>query len=204
MGIPVLILGESGTGKTASLMNFSNEEVFIINVDSKMLPFKNSFKHIWNCDSAVKIAGSLGKIKEDSIVIDDAQYIMANAYMSQAMEKGFDKFTLLGKSFFDIIEACKSLPQDKIIYFLMHTETVDGTIKAKTIGKLLNEKITLEGKFTICLRTAVHDGGYFFTTQNSGADTVKSPIGMFEKNEIPNDLKLVDETIRNFYFGGTK
>ena len=71
-------------------------------------------------------------------------------------------------------------------------------------NRKLNEKITLEGKFTICLRTAVHDGGYFFTTQNSGADTVKSPIGMFEKNEIPNDLKLVDETIRNFYFGGTK
>lgn len=202
MGIPVLILGESGSGKSASLRNFRNDDVFIVNVDSKMLPFKNNLTHVWNCDNAVKIAAALQKIKQPSIVIDDAQYIMANAYMSQAMEKGFDKFTLMGKSFFDIVEACKTLASDKIIYFLMHTETVDGIVKAKTIGKLLNEKITLEGKFTICLRTSIHDGGYFFSTQNSGADTVKAPMGMFDKSEIPNDLKLVDDTIRSYYFGG--
>lgn len=204
MGIPVLILGESGTGKSASLRNFTEEEIFIVNVDSKPLPVKNNFPHLWNCDNALKIADALKLIKQPSIIIDDAQYIMANAFMQQAMDKGFDKFTLMGKSFFDIIETCKSLPTEKIIYFLMHTESADGIIRAKTIGKLLNEKITLEGKFTICLRTCVHDGGYFFSTQNSGFDTVKTPIGMFETVEIPNDLKNVDEKIREYYFGGTK
>lgn len=200
MGIPVLILGESGTGKSYSLRNFHKDELSIINVDSKLLPFRNDFNRVICTDNAQRIIDSLRRSTSKVIAIDDSQYIMANEYMRRSKERGYDKFSDIGTNFFNIIESVKTLPQDVIVYFLNHTETApDGTVKVKTIGKMLDEKITLEGKFTIVLRTQVQDGRYSFLTQNSGFDTVKSPVGMFETVEIDNDLKAVDTAIRDYY-----
>ena len=202
MGVAVLIEGESGTGKSASLRNFKPEEISIINVDSKPFPFKNGkdFKKVLCTDNAEKIIAAMKRSTSKVIVIDDAQYIMANAYMRKANVKGYDKYVEIGVDFFNIVEAVKELPDDVIVYFFMHTEeTNGGIIKAKTIGKMLDTTITLEGKFTIVLRTLVKDGNYYFTTQNCGYDTVKTPMGMFEENEIPNDTKYVDTKIRDYY-----
>lgn len=199
MGVPVLILGESGTGKSTSMRNFSPDELSVINVDGKMLPFRNKFKKIVCTDDAEKIVELLNKTASKVVVIDDAQYIMANEYMRRAKETGFTKFTDIGQKMFNIVDLVKALPQDVIVYFLWHTETDnDGIVRAKTIGKMLNEKITVEGKFTIVLRTQVEDGAYKFLVHNNGQDTVKSPMGMFE-GPIENDLKLVDSTIREYY-----
>ena len=199
MGIPVLILGESGTGKSASLRNFKSNEISLVNVDSKPMPFPAKFEKVICTDNVQKIIQAVSKSSSKTIVIDDAQYIMANEYMRRARERGFDKFSEIGCSFWNLIETIKRLPADTIVYFLMHTEeTSEGTVKAKTIGKMLDEKITLEGKFTIVLRTQVEDGIYSFRTQNNGYDTVKSPMGMFEP-VIDNDLKAVDARIRAYY-----
>ncbi len=204
MGIPVLILGESGSGKSASLRNFKPDEIGLINVNGKPLPFKNDLKSI-NTDNYAKIEKALQKAEVKTLVIDDSQYLMANEFMRTAKVTGFQKFTDIGLNFWNLIKAVSALPDDKIVYFLQHYETTDaGRQKIKTIGKLLDEKITLEGMFTIVLKTSVHDGQYRFSTQNNGFDTVKTPIGMFDSEEIDNDLKAVDVAIRNYYKIGEK
>lgn len=200
MGIPVLILGESGTGKTTSLRNFQNGELALVNVVGKPLPFRGDFESISKTTDANKIMKFMKTTAAKSIVIDDCQYIMSFQYMRRIKENGWEKFNDLQSDFFNIIEVVGSLPDDVIVYFLSHIETKeDGRQKIKTIGKLLDEKITIEGMFTTVLKTHVSDGKYYFLTQNSGTDTVKSPLGMFADFAIDNDLKYVDEKIRNYY-----
>lgn len=199
MGIPVLIMGASGSGKSTSLRNFGAEEVGIINVSKKPLPFRNSLKTICT-DDYQKIANVLTKATVKTVVIDDCQYLMANEFMRNAKVPGFQKFTDIGLNFWNLIQlVINQLPADTVVYFLAHTETdANGNEKMKTIGKMLDEKITVEGLFTIVLKTCVKDGRYTFTTQSNGTDTVKSPMGMFPA-EIENDLKFVDDTIREYW-----
>ena len=200
MGIPVLILGESGTGKTTSLRNFQEGEVALVNVVGKPLPFRGNMETLSKTTDADKILKFMKNTSAKSIVIDDCQYIMSFQYMRRIKENGWEKFNDLQSDFFSLIDAVPSLPDDVIVYFLSHLETKDdGRQKIKTIGKLLDEKITIEGMFTTVLKTHVSDGKYYFLTQNSGLDTVKSPLGMFSDFAIDNDLKYVDEKIRNYY-----
>lgn len=201
MGNSVFILGRSGTGKSASLRNFKSNEILHINVMSKPLPFKGRFAETYNGDDYQEIAKAINKTKCKSIVIDDAQYLMANEFMRRSSEMGYQKFTDIANNFWTLINSINNdLPFDVIVYFLMHTDQDDnGNEKAKTIGKLLDEKICIEGMSSIVLKTAVKDGVYTFTTQNNGHDTVKSPLGMFPTYEIENDLKKVDTTIREYW-----
>ena len=202
MGIPVLILGESGTGKSASLRHFPQDHVAVINVAAKPLPFKNKI-HCYNTDDYMQVEKHIGKIVKAgcrSIVIDDAQYLMANEFMRRSLEKGYDKFTEIAKNYWTLVNMVKGLPEDVIVYFLSHLDRdQNGNEKVKTIGKLLDEKITVEGMFTIVLKTNVTDGQYTFLTQNNGHDTTKSPIGLFPSYAIDNNLFYVDEKIRNYY-----
>ena len=201
MAIPVLILGESGTGKSASMRNFKAGELAVINVAGKPLPFKSDLPMIVT-DRYPDIINALMKMKAKSAVIDDAQYLLANEFMRRSGEMGYQKFTDIAKNYWSLIAetVCKQMPDDKIVYFTSHIDRdQNGYEKVKTIGKLLDEKITVEGLFTIVLKTHVEDGKYTFMTQNSGFDTVKSPIGMFDTMEIDNDLKMVDNAIREYY-----
>lgn len=201
MAIPVLILGESGTGKSASLRNFKKGEVAVINVAGKPLPFRSELGMIVT-DRYPEIVKALKGMKTPSAVVDDAQYLLANEFMRRSGEVGFQKFTDIAKNYWSLIAetVSKELPPDKIVYFLSHIERdQNGNEKVKTIGKLLDEKITVEGLFTIVLKTHVEDGKYTFFTQNSGTDTVKSPIGMFPDLQVDNDLKMVDNVIRDYY-----
>lgn len=201
MGIPVFILGHSGTGKSTSLRNFKSNEILHINVMSKPLPFKGRFAETYNGDNYADIAKAINGTQKKTIVIDDAQYLMANEFMRRSSEMGYQKFTDIANNFWTLVNGVTvDLPFDTIVYFLMHTDTDDnGNEKAKTIGKLLDEKICIEGMSSIVLKTAVKDGAYMFLTQNNGHDTTKSPLGMFKTYEIDNDLKAVDRTIREYW-----
>lgn len=200
MAIGVLIIGRSGSGKSASLRNFKKEELSIINVNGKPFPFKNDFDKVFKTDSSEMIQKALLRTKSKVVVIDDSQYIMANEFMRRSLEKGFDKYNLIAKNFWDIINTLPKMEDDQIVYFLHHEETDEfGNVKAKTQGKSIDSHIILEGCFTIVLRTCVNDGNYYFTTQTNGSDPVKSPIGMFSEKMVENDLKKVDSTIRAFY-----
>ena len=204
MAVIVAVMGESGTGKSTSLRNFQKGEASVINVSKKPLPFRNTLS-VFKTDNYQEIQAMIKRAQAKSVVIDDAQYLMAFEYMHRAKEKGFEKFTDIGANFFNLTQTAVALPDDKIIYFLFHIErTKDGNEKCKTIGQLLDEKITLEGLFTIVLKTVVLlDGNnqrqFCFATVNNGSDTVKTPMGMFTEPLIPNDLKAVDTVIREYY-----
>jgi len=200
MSIVVGILGDSGTGKSTSINGFGPDEVAIINVSGKPLPFRKKFP-VYSTDDYSKIKAAMLKCKQKAIVIDDSQYLMVNAYMRQADIKGYDKYTAMAQNHWDLVRFAQTeLPDDTIVYFMSHIERdPNGFEKAKTIGKMIDSTVCFEGMFTIVLKTKVVDGKYYFTTHNSGFDTVKSPLGMFDTDEIPNDLKLVDTTIREYY-----
>lgn len=212
MGIPVLILGESGSGKSTSLRNFNPDDVIVIQSVKKPLPFRNTWKH-WDkesksgsivcTDNSARICAAIQSFPgygKKIIIIDDFQYVMANEFMRRSAETGYAKFTEMAKHAWDIIMACQSAPDDVVVYFLSHTQTDDkGVIRCKTIGKMLDEKITLEGLFTIVIKSIKRDGEHVFTTNNDGMDTVKTPMDMFDSDLIENDLNQVTQTIRNYY-----
>lgn len=203
MGQLVYILGRSGTGKSYSMRNFPPGKLAVVNVQGKVLPFRGSTTiEATATDQSDKIIKALKIYSETykSIVVDDYQYVMANEFMRRSAERGFDKFTEIGRHAWDIANAVRELPADVIVYVMCHTDRDDeGNEKIKTIGKLLDEKICLEGMSTIVLKTNVTDGQYSFLTQNNGRDTVKSPAGMFPSYAIDNDLYYVDQKIRNYY-----
>ena len=199
MAILCMLYGQSGTGKSTSLRNFQKEDVSIINVSGKPMPFRQKLPTV-STDNYNQIISGLPKIKTPSIVIDDATYLMVNAFMRNAKVQGYQKYTDMAFDFNSLIEAALKLPDDRIVYFIGHSNQADdGREQFKTIGKMLDNYVTLEGKFTIVLKTVVKDGQYYFSTQNNGMDTVKSPMGMFEEELIPNDLKAVDDVIREYY-----
>ena len=194
-----MIYGQSGTGKSTSLRNFKPEDVCIVNVSGKPLPFKNKHK-TFNTDDYMAIDAAIKKAPAKSIVIDDATYLMTGEYMRTAKVTGYQKFTDMALNYYTLVKAAAALPSDKIVYFMGHSDTdANGNEKFKTIGKMLDEKVTLEGMFTIVLKTVVTDGKYQFSTRNSGQDTVKTPHGMFDDVLIDNDLAMVDKTIREYY-----
>ena len=194
-----MIYGQSGTGKSTSLRNFTNDEVAVINVSGKPLPFRSKLT-TYDTDNYAKISSALGKIERKSIVIDDATYLMVNEFMRTAKVAGYQKYTDMAVNVKSLVAQASQLANDKIVYFLGHSDLKDdGTEHFKTIGKMLDNYVTVEGKFTIVLKTVVQDGKYYFATHNSGQDTVKSPLGMFESNYVDNDLKAVDAIIREYY-----
>lgn len=199
MAIGVLILGESGSGKSYSMRNLSADEAKVISVEKPILPFKNHLE-VTRTNDVDKIVKELKSTDKKIAVIDDFQYILGLAAMRRSLEKGWDKFSEMQFDYFKILDALKDLPEDMIVYFMSHTETDEnGVTKIKTIGKALDKYITIEGLFMIVLGTRVSDGNYYFITQTNGKDTLKTPAGMFPSYAIDNDLKYVDEKIRNYY-----
>lgn len=199
MGIPVLILGESGSGKSASLRNFDPKEIGVFNVASKPLPFRRQLPTV-NGATYNKIIKGLTSAKLRTYAIDDSQYLLVNEFFDRAKETGYQKFTDIALNFRNLIQfVITQTPPDCIVYFLHHIErTDDGHIKAKTIGKMLDDKLTVEGLFSIVLLCQTDGRRHYFTTQSDGYTTAKSPMEMFELG-IDNDLKMVDDTIREYY-----
>jgi hypothetical protein len=215
MAITVMILGESGTGKSTAIRTLPVDNTLIINVLGKPLPFKGSAKFkTWTTDQAQQIVATLDKVNKKReeikyIVIDDYQYLMSNEYMSSLLEKGskdseFQKYKSIGYNAWSVIRKAQSMRPGIVVFFLSHIDTdQNGRQKCKTIGKLLDEKITLEGMFTVVLNTEMQDTGdgwkYSFATQNNGHNSSKSPMGMFEQRIIDNDLNLVANAIEQYY-----
>ena len=197
-------MGESGSGKTFSLRNCDAETTAICSPEKRTLPFRNRIEMLYGVTDSrqiIKWMKDMVAAGKKTIIIDDFQYMLAIPYMNRIKETGWDKYNDFGANYFDIIDVCKELPDDVIVYYMTHLETLDnGLTTVKLIGKLLREKITIEGLFTIVLRTSVSEGKYYFLTQNSGKDTVKSPVDMFPSYAIDNDLKYVDDKIRNYYY----
>ncbi len=199
MGIPVLILGASGSGKSTSLQYFSQQEVMVFNVAGKPFPFQKKLDKINNATYR-EIGKELEQKRYKKYVVEDSQYLLAFDLFNRAKETGYGKFTDIAVRFYNMIQyVIRKMPENTIVYFLHHTEeTANGKIKAKTIGKMLDDQLTVEGLFSIVLLAETDGTNYRFITQSDGYTTCKSPINMFEK-EIKNNLKKVDETIREYW-----
>ena len=199
MGIGVLVLGHSGSGKSASMRNCTADRFGIINVQGKPLPFKTNMRTL-NTDDYAKIFSALRDDSKPSIIIDDSQYLMSHEYMYRAKETGYQKFTDIGTHFFQLLELIKALPNDKIVYLMHHIDRDEfGNEKAKSVGKMVDQYIVIEGCFVIVLKAVASNKGYCFRTRTTGQDSVKTPMGMFEAEEIDNDIVMVDDTIREYY-----
>lgn len=207
MGIPIMILGRSGSGKTTSVRTLDPKSTVICQVEKQRLPFKTQFPMTIQPATYTNIIGLFKEISEGkrpnikTIVLDDSQLLIVNEFFDKINEKGYDKFTSIALNFRNLIHWVNiGLPDTVTVYFLHHTQVDEfGYIKAKTIGKMLDEKLTVEGCFDIVLMTERNQDGWWFRTHSAGNDTVKSPIEMFSDDLIPNDLSLVEKAIREYY-----
>lgn len=197
--VPVLLVGPSGSGKSTSLRNFTKEEVAVINVLGKPLPFKNDIKAP-KLDDYAQILKAIAGTKKKTIVIDDAGYLLTNEFMNKSSVKGYDKYNEMANNFFNLINGIKNLEGGKTVYLIMH-EDIDefGNVKPKTIGKLLDDKVNIQGMFTICIRSMFDNGSYIFRLKTNGQDCVKTPYGMFNDESMENDLKEFDKVVREYY-----
>lgn len=218
MSNTVLIIGQSGTGKSSSIRTLNPKSTFIISVLDKPLPFKKARTSYTllksgddkegnyyisdNWQNIIKCIQFVDKQRDDitTLIIDDVQYLMANEYMRRALEKGFDRFSEIAQHFWLVINALLNTRRDLTCFALSHSDLDShGVAKCKTIGKMLDEKITIEGMFTVLLHARVVDGQYVFQTQFDGEHLAKSPIDMFEDALVPNDLKIIKQQVESYY-----
>ena len=201
----IMLIGKSGSGKSTSMRNFAKDELALINVNKKPLPFKGKFDSTLETTNYEQIEKAIFTTQKKVIVIDDAGYLITNQFMmGHGENKGnavFELYNSLADNFYKLIKFCQEkVADDKTVYFVMHEDKNDfGDIKPKTIGKLLDEKVCVEGLFTIVLRAECLNGEYIFHTKTDGSDVTKTPMGMFDKETVENDLKAVDATIRDYY-----
>ena len=215
MGQLVIIAGKSGNGKSTSLRNMDPGSTFLIKAIDKPLPFPEKKKG-WqkvdpnkgggnyivtdNSDTIINIIRKAVEKGFKSIVIDDATYTMINEMMHRVDESSFQKWLDIAHGVWRIADMVRHLPEDIIVYLIWHIEeTTFGTTKLRTVGKLTDEKIDIPALATVVLLAERVEGKYLFRTQNKGTDIAKSPMGMFEEELIENDLKAVDEAIREYY-----
>lgn len=197
--VPVLLIGQSGSGKSTSLRNFTKDEVAVVNVLGKPLPFKSDIKAP-KCDDYQAILKAIASTKKKTIVIDDANYLITNEFMNKSSVKGFDKYNEMGNNFFNLINGIKNIEGGKTVYLIMHEDTDEnGNVKPKTIGKLLDDKVNIQGMFTVCIRSMFDNGNYIFRLKTNGQDCVKTPFGMFETDTMENDLKEFNRVVREYY-----
>lgn len=210
MSIATLILGNSGSGKSYSLRNLDPANTMLIQCIKKPLPFKaTGWKtrssptdkgNIIQTDDPLRIEQIMRKSHQEVVVIDDFQAMMVNMLMSRSSEKGYDKFTDLAKSVWNIFNAAGDLAPNRRVYIMAHTQTDDfGNIRLKTVGKMVDQTLVPEGYFSIVLRTELINNNYLLSTQTNGMDCCKSPVGMFDDFHICNDLAVADAAIYKFY-----
>lgn len=199
MGVPILILGRSGTGKSTSLMSMPADECVILNVAGKPLPFRDK-KRKADRPTYRQIIATLKANRERCYVIDDANYLMAFESFDRAQQKGYEKFTDMAVHFKELMDAAAQTDDDTTVYIMMHVETGDdGYVRPKTIGKMLDNQLCIEGLSPLVLMATRDADGYGFDTQTNGYTPAKSPIGLFDSSRIPNDLKAVDDAIRDYW-----
>ena len=205
MGIPVYIYGKSGSGKSRSMKNFAEDEILLVNVEAKPLPFRSTFRYILKSDNVDTIIRQMQKMPCKTAVIDDAGYLMTHFFMQHHRNKSgnasFEMYDNIADMMYNLIrDIKKKLPDDVIVYLMLHEDMNDyGDVKLLTLGKLLDSKVNLQGMVTICLRCMSENGKHFFRTVTDGSDITKAPEEMFSDAEIENDLKAVDTAIREYW-----
>ena len=198
MGVCVLVLGESGSGKSTSLRNFEPDEVGILNVMGKPLPFRKKMQ-VLNKAGYNQVLNALQKNSLRCYVVDDAGYLMQNENFKRIKEAGYGKFSEMALHFQQLIDAATSTNDDTIVYVMMHYDLdVNGRAKPRTIGKMLDEKFCIEGACPVVLQSTIADGKYVFVSKGDGYNAAKAPMDMLP-DVMDNDLAAVDDAIRDYW-----
>lgn len=217
MSILTLVLGEAGSGKSTSMRNLDSNSTFIINVLDKPLPLKgykkkykpynksnpdgnyfasDNYEHIVKCIQ--KISSDRPDIK--ALIIDDIQYILSHEFLKRAHEKSWDKYAEMAVHYHDVIHAAEKARDDLLVICMSHNDVDNnGKSRMKTIGKMLNQNITIEGKFTLIFHTQIVNDKFCFQVQSDDMFTARTPMGMFEDKYIDNDLNLVLKAVKEYY-----
>lgn len=199
MGVLVMVLGKSGAGKSTSLRNFEADEIGIFNVAGKPLPFRKRLPKADRCGYR-DIAATLAKNDFRAYAVDDSTYLMQFDNFARANDSGYQKFTDIAVSFERLLEAAMATDENTVVYFLHHPDEDErGNVRPKSVGKMLNEKLCIEGLFPIVLNCEVRDGRHVFSVEPDERGIAKAPMGMFEKDVFENDLKAVDAAIREYW-----
>lgn len=209
----VIIIGESGMGKSSSIRSLDDSETFLINPLRKRLPFRCANycaeeKNYMETESYNEIIAGIRIVNEDrahvtSIVIDDFSFLMNIEFMNKCLETGFQKFTNMAKNVFDLMQACRGLREDLDVFLMCHTEQDHaGVLKPKTVGKMTADYVGIAERSAVVLHSRVVDEQYCFQTQHNGIHMAKTPMGMFDKLQIENDLKYVKEKMKTYYQQG--
>lgn len=209
----ILIMGESGSGKTTSMRNLNPKTTFYIDCDKKGLSWKGWRKqynkengNYWASSNAGAITQTLVKISAEkpqikTIVIDTLNWVMIDDEFKRMKEKGYDKWQDLAFSVKEMVAMGQQLREDMTVIFTAHTQTERDDsgfafTRMKTSGKKL-DKISIESMFTTVLLAKCVDGKYLFETQSDNS-TAKSPMGAFEDKEIDNDITKVIKALEEF------
>lgn len=199
MGVLVMVLGKSGAGKSTSLRNFEADEIGIFNVAGKPLPFRKRLPKADRCGYR-DIAATLAKNDLRAYAVDDSTYLMQFDNFARAGDSGYQKFTDIAVSFERLLEVAMATDENTVVYFLHHPDEDErGNVRPKSVGKMLNEKLCIEGLFPIVLNCEVRDGRHVFSVEPDERGIAKAPMGMFEKDVFENDLKAVDAAIREYW-----
>lgn len=218
----ILVLGESGQGKSTSLRNLNPKETFIISTTSKPLPWRGYKKQYTKFDPKSNPEGNWYQTSKASqiikimkyvsakmpqvrqIIIDDLQYVMAFDFLDRREETGFKKFSDIGGDFADLLRSVDDLRDDLKVIFTSHSENVGDAMNPKfsmkLVGKMVQEKITPEGMFTYVFHAIMRPGDgdrmeYKFLTNSDGEHIAKTSMGMFEELYIDNDMAEIIKII---------
>lgn len=199
MGVLVMVLGKSGSGKSTSLRNFEAGEIGIFNVAGKPLPFRKRLPKADRCGYC-DIAATLAKNDLRAYAVDDSTYLMQFSNFAKAKETGYGKFVDMAVEFERLLEAAMATDHDTVVYFLHHPDEDDrGNVRPKTVGRMLDEKLCIEGLFPIVIGCEVRDGRHVFSVEPDERGIAKAPMGMFDAGVFENDLKAVDAAIRDYW-----
>ena len=199
MGVLVMVVGKSGSGKSTSLRNFEDGEAAIFNVVGKPLPFRKRLAKADRCGYK-SIEASLRANKLRAYVVDDSTYLMQFSNFAKAKESGYGKFVDMAVEFERLLEAAMATNDDTVVYFLHHPDVDErGNVKPKSIGRMLDEKLCIEGLFPIVINCEVRNGQHVFSVEPDERGIAKAPMDMFESAVFDNDLKAVDAAVREYW-----
>ncbi|MFR5000654.1 MAG: hypothetical protein ACLUCU_09445 [Slackia sp.] len=199
MGVLVMVVGKSGSGKSTSLRNFEDGEAAIFNVAGKPLPFRKRLAKADRCGYK-SIEASLRANKLRAYVVDDSTYLMQFSNFAKAKESGYGKFVDMAVEFERLLEAAMATNDDTVVYFLHHPDVDErGNVKPKSIGRMLDEKLCIEGLFPIVINCEVRNGQHVFSVEPDERGIAKAPMDMFESAVFDNDLKAVDAAVREYW-----
>lgn len=222
----ICLAGLSNSGKSTSLRTLDPKSTFIISCTNKQLQipgFRKKYPKVevkegklvgnWlvsnNYAQIEKILKAINKTRPDIkvIILDDINYLLSNETFENAQTKGYEKFTILAKNYYDLLTDCQLLNDNLTVVVISHIENfgtdLDPQFRLWTTGKMLTNQINLDGMFSYIIYSERYiddddEVHYRFKTRTDGNDTCRSVAGCFTEKYVEPDMKAIIDRINTF------